>query len=81
MSYGDYVEQPTYLSFLKMADELFDHNRHTLKQLRASGKKSGGFVFFYPCSQRFYVHSQIANTPAPSPEVTIDPSLFSLFKK
>ena len=63
MSYGDHVEQPTYLlfsagrfasrllrrhepslkplncSFLKMADELFDHHRHTLEaQLDAKHK-------------------------------------------
>ena len=33
MSYGDYVEQLTYLLFHKMDDELFDHYRHTLEAL------------------------------------------------
>ncbi|MFZ5994295.1 MAG: type I restriction-modification system subunit M N-terminal domain-containing protein [Thermodesulfobacteriota bacterium] len=27
MIYGDYVEQLTYLLFLKMADEMFEHYR------------------------------------------------------
>lgn len=33
MWYGHYVEQLTYLLFLKMADGHFDHYRHSLEAL------------------------------------------------
>jgi type I restriction-modification system DNA methylase subunit len=41
MSYGDYVEQPTYLLFLKMAAEIVEDLQTALEQFRLIAEELG----------------------------------------
>jgi type I restriction enzyme M protein len=70
VSYGDYVEQLTYLLFLKMADELETHYRHILTEL---GKGAGLIpVIFRKAQNRRALFRPQARQRAPVDQRTVD---------